>query len=196
MKIKNRSSIFIIEDNQNIYLYDYFIDNFNVTDDIDEYVYNDNEITFLDGFKHTIDRKRFKKLNDKFTKSKKNYDIIINRIKKFDKYLIIYFSNNDVKIINSEILNINDFEIDIDKIVSDNKIYTASDLYDNGLFLYVDDFNIPYIINMFYYDENNIYALFENGIKKHYDVTNYTKKGILVDKDCYEQIYKYGTRVN
>lgn len=71
MKIKNRSSIFIIEDNQNIYLYDYFIDNFNVTDDIDEYVYNDNEITFLDGFKHTIDRKRFKKLNDKFTKSKK-----------------------------------------------------------------------------------------------------------------------------
>lgn len=49
---------------------------------------------------------------------------------------------------------------------------------------------------MFYYDENNIYALFENGIKKHYDVTNYTKKGILVDKDCYEQIYKYGTRVN
>lgn len=196
MKIKNRSSIFIIEDNQNIYLYDYFIDNFNVTDDIDEYVYNDNEITFLDGFKHTIDRKRFKKLNDKFTKSKKNYDIIINRIKKFDKYLIIYFSNNDVKIINSEILNINDFEIDIDKIVSNNKIYTASDLYDNGLFLYVDDFNIPYIINMFYYDENNIYALFENGIKKHYDVTNYTKKGILVDKDCYEQIYKYGTRVN
>lgn len=196
MKIKNRSSIFIIEDNQNIYLYDYFIDNFNVTDDIDEYVYNDNEITFSDGFKHKIDRKRFKKLNDKFTKSKNNYDIIINRIKKFDKYLIIYFSNNDVKIINSEILNINDFEIDIDKIISDNKIYTASDLYDNGLFLYVDDFNTPYIINMFYYDENNIYALFENGIKKHYDVTNYTKKGILVDKDCYEQIYKYGTRVN